>query len=59
MVLPPKSKEKIFEELLPDLPPEFKKLADTGHVEFLAETYSHSLVSSTFFLAPENIRDNG
>jgi len=29
----------------PDVLESFKKLADTGHVEFLAETNSHSLVS--------------
>lgn len=34
MVLPPKNKEKIFEELLQDLPPEFKDLA----IEFKAFT---------------------
>jgi len=34
MVLPPKSKEKVFEELLQDLPPEFKELA----IEFKAFT---------------------
>jgi hypothetical protein len=34
MVLPPKNKEKIFEELLQDLPPEIKELA----IEFKAFT---------------------
>lgn len=34
-----------FEMYAPHLLDIFKELADTGHVEFLAETYSHSLVS--------------
>ena len=33
-----------FELYAPDVINSFKELADTGHVEFLAETYSHSLV---------------
>ncbi len=34
-----------LEEYAPDVLESFKKLADTGCVEFLAETYSHSLSS--------------
>ena len=34
-----------FELYAPEVLDSFKALADTGHVEFLAETYSHSLVS--------------
>ncbi len=34
-----------FEWYAPEVLQSFKKLADTGKVEFLAETYSHSLVS--------------
>lgn len=34
-----------FELYAPEVLDSFKKLADTGHVEFLSETYSHSLVS--------------
>ncbi|MDZ7744068.1 MAG: FliG C-terminal domain-containing protein [Bacteroidota bacterium] len=34
-----------FEQFAPEVLESFKKLADTGHVEFLAETYSHSLSS--------------
>ncbi len=34
-----------FELYAPEVLDSFKKLADTGQVEFLAETYSHSLVS--------------
>ncbi|MBI5217709.1 MAG: polysaccharide deacetylase family protein [Bacteroidia bacterium] len=34
-----------FEMFAPDVLDSFKKLADTGCVEFLAETYAHSLVS--------------
>lgn len=34
-----------FELYAPDVLESFKKLADTGCVEFLSETYSHSLVS--------------
>ena len=34
-----------FELYAPDVLDSFKKLADTGCVEFLAETYSHSLVA--------------
>lgn len=34
-----------FELYAPDVLESFKKLAKTGNVEFLAETYSHSLVS--------------
>jgi len=34
-----------FERYAPEVLDSFKKLADTGCVEFLAETYSHSLVS--------------
>ncbi len=34
-----------FELYAPEVLESFKKLADTGQVEFLAETYSHSLVS--------------
>jgi alpha-amylase len=32
-----------FELYAPDVLDSFKKLADTGHVEFIAETYAHSL----------------
>ncbi|HUS86394.1 MAG TPA: glycoside hydrolase family 57 protein [Bacteroidales bacterium] len=32
-----------LESYAPDVLDSFKKLAETGHVEFLAETYSHSL----------------
>ena len=32
-----------FELYAPDVLESFKKLADTGHVEFIAETYAHSL----------------
>jgi len=32
-----------FEMYAPEVLESFKKLAKTGHVEFLAETYSHSL----------------
>ncbi len=34
-----------FEMYTPDVLRSFQKLADTGNVEFLAETYSHSLAS--------------
>ena len=34
-----------FELYAPEVLDSFKALADTGHVEFLSETYSHSLVS--------------
>ena len=34
-----------FERYAPEVLDSFKKLADTGCVEFLAETYSHSLVA--------------
>jgi alpha-amylase len=34
-----------FEEYAPEVLESFKRLAATGNVEFLAETYSHSLVS--------------
>jgi len=34
-----------FREYAPEVLKSFKKLADTGNVEFLAETYSHSLSS--------------
>ena len=34
-----------FELYAPEVIDSFKALADTGHVEFLSETYSHSLVS--------------
>jgi len=34
-----------FELYAPEVIDSFKMLADTGHVEFLSETYSHSLVS--------------
>ncbi len=34
-----------FEMYAPEAIKSFKKLADTGNVEFLAETYAHSLVS--------------
>ncbi len=34
-----------FELYAPEVIESFKMLADTGHVEFLSETYSHSLVS--------------
>ena len=34
-----------FEKYSPEVIESFKKLADTGYVEFLAETYSHSLAS--------------
>ena len=34
-----------FEKFAPEVLDSFKKLASTGHVEFLAETYSHSLSS--------------
>ncbi|MBR6831105.1 MAG: glycoside hydrolase family 57 protein [Tidjanibacter sp.] len=34
-----------FKSYTPDVLDSFKKLAKTGHVEFLAETYSHSLSS--------------
>ncbi len=34
-----------FEEYAPEVLDSFKQLAKTGNVEFLAETYSHSLVS--------------
>jgi alpha-amylase len=34
-----------FELYAPEVLESFKRLADTGNVEFLAETYSHSLVS--------------
>ncbi len=36
---------KQFEEYTPEVLESFKKLAATGNVEFLAETYSHSLVA--------------
>ena len=36
-----------FEQYVPEFIDLLKKLADTGHVEFLAETYSHSLASLT------------
>jgi len=36
---------KQFEEYAPEVLESFKKLAATGNVEFLAETYSHSLVA--------------
>jgi alpha-amylase len=36
-----------FELYAPEVLESFKKLASTGQVEFLAETYSHSLVSLT------------
>ncbi|HOE04448.1 MAG TPA: glycoside hydrolase family 57 protein [Bacteroidales bacterium] len=32
-----------FEKYAPDVLDSFKRLAETGHVEFLAETYAHSL----------------
>ena len=34
-----------FEKYNPAVLESFRKLADTGYVEFLAETYSHSLAS--------------
>ncbi len=34
-----------FERYAPEVLSSFKKLADTGYVEFLAETYNHSLAS--------------
>jgi len=34
-----------FEEYAPEVLESFKKLADTGNVEFMAETYSHSLAA--------------
>lgn len=34
-----------FKQYTPEVIDSFKKLADTGNVEFLAETYAHSLVS--------------
>ena len=34
-----------FEQYAPEVIDSFKKLADTGNVEFLAETYAHSLSS--------------
>lgn len=34
-----------FEQYAPEVLESFRQLADTGHVEFLAETYSHSLAS--------------
>lgn len=34
-----------FENYAPEVIESFKKLADTGNVEFLAETYAHSLAS--------------
>ncbi|MFW5820836.1 MAG: glycoside hydrolase family 57 protein, partial [Bacteroidota bacterium] len=34
-----------FELYAPEVIDSFKKLADTGHVEFLTETYAHSLVA--------------
>ncbi|MCF8378579.1 MAG: glycoside hydrolase family 57 protein [Bacteroidales bacterium] len=34
-----------FELYAPEVIESFKKLAETGHVEFLSETYSHSLVA--------------
>jgi len=34
-----------FEQYAPEVLDSFKQLADTGNVEFLAETYAHSLVS--------------
>jgi len=34
-----------FEQHTPDVIKSFKKLADTGNVEFLAETYAHSLAA--------------
>ena len=34
-----------FEQYAPEVIESFKRLADTGKVEFLAETYAHSLVS--------------
>ena len=34
-----------FEQYAPEVIESFKRLADTGNVEFLAETYAHSLVS--------------
>ncbi|MDP2890130.1 MAG: polysaccharide deacetylase family protein, partial [Bacteroidota bacterium] len=34
-----------FELYAPEVLDSFRALADTGHVEFLSETYSHSLVS--------------
>ena len=36
-----------MEMYAPDVLESFKRLAQTGHVEFLAETYSHSLASLT------------
>ena len=36
-----------FEQYVPEFIDLLKKLADTGKVEFLAETYAHSLVSLT------------
>lgn len=36
---------KQFEEYAPEVLESFKKLAATGNVEFLSETYSHSLVA--------------
>ena len=36
-----------MEMYAPDVLESFKKLAETGHVEFLAETYAHSLASLT------------
>jgi len=42
-----------FELYAPEVLESFKKLAATGQVEFLAETYSHSLVSMT---DPEEFR---
>ncbi|HEY3369854.1 MAG TPA: alpha-amylase, partial [Prolixibacteraceae bacterium] len=34
-----------FDLYAPEVLDSFRALADTGHVEFLSETYSHSLVS--------------
>jgi len=34
-----------FEAFHPDVIESFKKLADTGNVEFLSETYAHSLAA--------------
>jgi alpha-amylase len=42
-----------FREYVPEVLESFKKLAATGHVEFLAETYSHSLAS---LIDPEEFR---
>lgn len=36
-----------FEEMAPEVITSFKELAETGNVEFLAETYAHSLASLT------------